>query len=526
MPAAETRLGVVGEPEGESDAAAWWPGLYAATLPASPWAADSRSLYATSQRGSRTVVVRIDCASGSGSAPPVVLPWPALPEKAHPGKPGSSSLLCLLRTPSGDVPVVAASSPSVPERVCALAGDAAVHALPDATAARAAFAGCKAPPLAGLAWRTLRCAPTPATACVGGAARFESLLIWDVAAADYARASGRGLPLLVMPHGGPHSAFSAAFVPSFAFLAQLGYALLAVNFRGSTGFGEAPLASLPGRVGAADVSDVVQATLAALAQSGCARAAGSGALAPHNAATAAAAATASPLPPLDASRVACIGGSHGGFLGAHLALNPATRPLFRAVVLRNPVTNIATMAGSTDIVDWCVVEALGCDAYPPAALAYAPPPLLSAASLGRMFAASPLALAGHARLPGSAAAPPPACEATAPGDGHEDVVLAGLSLADTPPHAPSAVEAAERLTLVSGRPDAGVAFLLMLGLKDRRVPPSQGFELYHALRSRTPAPAPGAVRLLTFPEDGHALDTPATEGESALAIAHFLAQHV
>jgi recombinational DNA repair protein (RecF pathway) len=44
----------------------------------------------------------------------------------------------------------------------------------------------------------------------------------------------------------------------------------------------------------------------------------------------------------------------------------------------------------------------------------------------------------------------------------------------------------------------------------------------HALREQHASP--GALRLLTFPEDSHALDGAATEGEAALAIATFLAQ--
>ena len=61
----------------------------------------------------------------------------------------------------------------------------------------------------------------------------------------------------------------------------------------------------------------------------------------------------------DANKIVVVGGSHGGFLGAHLV---GQRPeMFKAAVLRNPVTDVASMVSLTDIPDWCFVETLGKD---------------------------------------------------------------------------------------------------------------------------------------------------------------------
>ncbi|PLT32881.1 S9 family peptidase [Bacillus sp. V5-8f] len=49
----------------------------------------------------------------------------------------------------------------------------------------------------------------------------------------------KNLPVIINPHGGPWARDSWGFNPELQFLANLGYAVLQVNFRGSTGYGKA-----------------------------------------------------------------------------------------------------------------------------------------------------------------------------------------------------------------------------------------------------------------------------------------------
>lgn len=108
--------------------------------------------------------------------------------------------------------------------------------------------------------------------------------------------------------------FSQKIFPMFPRCSIRIYSSLAKCFSGVrlqcvAGFGTTALESLPGRIGTQDVADVVAATKAALA------------LEPEA---------------LDASKVGVVGGSHGGFLGAHLT---AQHPeVFKVAALRNPVS--------------------------------------------------------------------------------------------------------------------------------------------------------------------------------------------
>ncbi|MED6179585.1 hypothetical protein PIB30_002410 [Stylosanthes scabra] len=60
------------------------------------------------------------------------------------------------------------------------------------------------------------------------------------------------------------------------------------------------------------------------------------------------------------SKITVMGISHGGFLTTHLIGQAPDK--FAAAVAINPVCNLALMVGTTDIPDWCYVEAFGTNA--------------------------------------------------------------------------------------------------------------------------------------------------------------------
>jgi dipeptidyl aminopeptidase/acylaminoacyl peptidase len=66
----------------------------------------------------------------------------------------------------------------------------------------------------------------------------------------------RGLPLIVMPHGGPFARDSWDFDAEVQFLASRGYAVLQPNFRGSTGYGRAFVERGYGQFGTGMIDDI------------------------------------------------------------------------------------------------------------------------------------------------------------------------------------------------------------------------------------------------------------------------------
>jgi len=133
-------------------------------------------------------------------------------------------------------------------------------------------------------------------------------------------------PLIVWPHGGPHGVITTTFNKTALFFCKLGFSVLFVNYRGSTGHGEENVNSLLGRIGDMDVKDCDYSREVCLAA----------------------------LPNLSPQKVFLLGGSHGGFLVTHLAGQYPDN--YKGVVARNPVTNLASMCEVTDIPDWTFNE--------------------------------------------------------------------------------------------------------------------------------------------------------------------------
>jgi dipeptidyl aminopeptidase/acylaminoacyl peptidase len=126
--------------------------------------------------------------------------------------------------------------------------------------------------------------------------------------------SGKNLPLVVLPHGGPEARDDYAFDWWAQFLAVRGYAVLQPQFRGSTGLGEAWRQAGYRQWGGLMQDDVTDG-VAAMIEQGVA----------------------------DAKRVAIVGGSYGGY--AALAGAAFTPDLYRCAVSVNGVSSLPAMLG-------------------------------------------------------------------------------------------------------------------------------------------------------------------------------------
>jgi dipeptidyl aminopeptidase/acylaminoacyl peptidase len=118
-----------------------------------------------------------------------------------------------------------------------------------------------------------------------------------------------GLPLVLMPHGGPFARDSWEFDPWVQFLASRGYAVLQVNFRGSTGYGRSYAESGYGQWGTGMIDDI---------EDGVDWLAGQGTIDPR--------------------RVCIMGGSYGGYAALWAPIRNADR--YRCAISFAPVTDV------------------------------------------------------------------------------------------------------------------------------------------------------------------------------------------
>ena len=134
--------------------------------------------------------------------------------------------------------------------------------------------------------------------------------------ATSALGAGTKPPMIVYVHGGPTGSSAVTWWPRHQFWVSRGWAVLAPNYRGSTGYGRAYTQALTGRWGEVDVADVAAGIRHAGAAGWC-----------------------------DANRVAIDGGSAGGFT---LLLLCARYPgLVRAAVDRYGVADLFDLAETT-----------------------------------------------------------------------------------------------------------------------------------------------------------------------------------
>uniref|UniRef100_A0A8C2L5T4 acylaminoacyl-peptidase n=1 Tax=Cyprinus carpio TaxID=7962 RepID=A0A8C2L5T4_CYPCA len=276
-------------------------GIYSSMLSSRCWSADSqRVLMSCAQRCRKDLLV-VDTSTGEVTS------------LTSQSEEGSWSLLNIHR----DLMVVSCSSPNCPP-------DLRVGFLPEkGSESKMSWVTLEeTQPQADISWQTLNFSPPPEE----DNSQYPGLDFNAILLKPKEMTAGSKLPLVVMPHGGPHSVLVSEWILSTAVLCKMGFSVLLVNYRGSLGFGQDNILSLPGNIGTQDVKDVQFAVDSVLKQGD-----------------------------FDEQKVAVVGGSHGGFLACHLI--GQYPEFYKACVARNPVTNLSSMIGCTDIPDWCVVEA-------------------------------------------------------------------------------------------------------------------------------------------------------------------------
>ncbi|EFN55568.1 hypothetical protein CHLNCDRAFT_134052 [Chlorella variabilis] len=225
-----------------------FPGLYCTSLPEQPFLPGSHTLLLTTQWRSLAAVVAVDMQSGGVSrvSPANGASWSLL--ASH----GGWVVACESR-PSQPFALFAAHLPAAEQAApTAQAWGWSSLPLPDADAG--SFPPAVRQQLQDVAVTVLQVAPpTPPTDVA-----LETVVLHSSAQAAGPR------PTIITPHGGPHTAYLAQYFMPLSYLVALGYNVVLLNYRGSTGFGEASIQSLPGKIGASDVADCLASLQAAV----------------------------------------------------------------------------------------------------------------------------------------------------------------------------------------------------------------------------------------------------------------------
>ncbi|MEJ6399759.1 S9 family peptidase [Nicoliella lavandulae] len=139
-------------------------------------------------------------------------------------------------------------------------------------------------------------------------------------------------PVILYIHGGPHAAYGETFFHEFQALANHGYAVVFVNPRGSTSYGQAFESDVIGHYGEHDYADVLAGLDYAI----------------NN------------YDDLDGDRLFVAGGSYGGFLSSWII---GHNDAFRAASVQRPVVDWQSLYGTSDIGFWFNRTELGVDLF-------------------------------------------------------------------------------------------------------------------------------------------------------------------
>ncbi|EPS67862.1 hypothetical protein M569_06906, partial [Genlisea aurea] len=287
-----------------------FPGLYSSKFLVKPWLSDGHTMILSSTWGSTETIISVNTLSGQVSR---ITP------------PSSSSSWLLLALDGDNIISVSSSPVDFPSIKYGIISSERKWNWIDVASPTSKCSEKVLSVLSSLDYTVLKVPIKHAFDCLSEGAKlpFEAIYV-----SSKLKIGNSCAPLIVIIHGGPHSVAVTSFSKSSAFLASLGYNLLIVNYRGSLGFGEEALQSLPGNVGSQDVEDVLSAVDFAIGEG-----------------------------LVDPSKIALLGGSHGGFLTTHLIGQAPDK--FAAAAARNPVCNMSLMLGTSDIPDWCFFEAYG-----------------------------------------------------------------------------------------------------------------------------------------------------------------------